>query len=184
MWVTLCFGWYLCSLVCYWKFSFLGALAKLRKATVSFIMSVRPSVRLHGTTELPLDGFLWNSIYQNCSKICREYTSFIKMWQEERVLYVKIYVYLWLSRQSAGIFGKKNDPKAVRLPPSSFVKFLGALAKLRKATTIFAVSVSVRMEQLYSHWTDFDETWYLSFFRKSVDKIQVSLKSDMNNEVF
>jgi len=39
----------------------LDAIAKLRKATVSFIMSVRPSVclssRLHGTTRLPLDGF-------------------------------------------------------------------------------------------------------------------------------
>jgi hypothetical protein len=27
-------------------FGFLGALAKLRKATISFIMSVRPSVRM------------------------------------------------------------------------------------------------------------------------------------------
>jgi hypothetical protein len=30
---------------------------KLRKAIVSFVMSVRPSVRPHGTTRLPLDGF-------------------------------------------------------------------------------------------------------------------------------
>jgi hypothetical protein len=64
-------------------------------------------------------------------------------------------------RARAWVFSEKKkgeDPKAVRLPPSSFVKFLGALAKLRKATTIFAVSVSVRMEQLYSHWTAFAET--------------------------
>jgi hypothetical protein len=33
-----------------------------------------------------------------------------------------------------------------------------------------------------SHWTDFDETWYLRPFRKSVEKIQVSLKSDNKNE--
>jgi len=36
---------------------FLGAFAKLRKAIVSFVMSVFPTFRLHGTTGLPLDGF-------------------------------------------------------------------------------------------------------------------------------
>jgi len=36
---------------------FLGAFAKLRKATISFVMTVRLSVRPHGTTQLPLDGF-------------------------------------------------------------------------------------------------------------------------------
>ena len=35
----------------------LGAFAKLRKATISFVMSVRLPVRRHGTTRLPLDGF-------------------------------------------------------------------------------------------------------------------------------
>jgi hypothetical protein len=39
---------------------------------------------------------------------------------------------------------------------------------------------SVRMEQLGFHWTDFDETWYLRRFRKSVEKIQMSLQSDKN----
>jgi hypothetical protein len=35
------------------------------------------------------------------------------------------------------------------------------------------------MEHLISHRTHFDENWYLSFlFRKSVEKMQVSLKSD------
>jgi hypothetical protein len=38
----------------------------------------------------------------------------------------------------------------------------------------------VRME-LDSHWMDFQEIWYLTNFRKSVYKIQVSLKSDKNN---
>jgi hypothetical protein len=32
--------------------------------------------------------------------------------------------------------------------------------------------------------TEFDETWYFSFFRKSVEKIQVSLKSDKSNGYF
>ena len=35
----------------------LGAMAKLRKVTVKFVMSVCPSVRPHGTSRLPLDGF-------------------------------------------------------------------------------------------------------------------------------
>jgi hypothetical protein len=35
----------------------LGAFAKLRKATISFVMSVRLSVSPHETTLLPLDGF-------------------------------------------------------------------------------------------------------------------------------
>jgi hypothetical protein len=37
------------------------------------------------------------------------------------------------------------------------------------------------MEQLGSHWTDLHEILYLSICRKSVEKIQVSLKSDKNN---
>ena len=36
---------------------FLRAFEKLRKATVSFVTSVCPSVRPHGITRLPLDGF-------------------------------------------------------------------------------------------------------------------------------
>jgi hypothetical protein len=40
------------------------------------------------------------------------------------------------------------------------------------------------MEELDSHWTDFDEIQYFGFFRKSVDKIQLSLKSDKNNGYF
>ena len=33
---------------------------------------------------------------------------------------------------------------------------------------------SVHMEQFVSHGTDFREIWYLSIFRKSVEKIQAS----------
>jgi hypothetical protein len=45
-------------------------------------------------------------------------------------------------------------------------------------TTSFVICLSVRMEQFGSHWTDFHEIWYLSIFRKCVNKIEVSLKSD------
>jgi hypothetical protein len=61
--------------------------------------------------------------------------------------------------------------------------FLDAFAKLRKATNRFYMSVctSVRMEQRRSHWSDFHEIRHLSILRKSVKKIQASLKSDKNS---
>jgi len=57
------------------------------------------------------------------------------------------------------------------------IKFLSNFAKLLKATISFVISfrLSVRMEQLGSHYTDFHETWYKNF-----SKIQVSLKSYKN----
>jgi len=44
--------------------------------------------------------------------------------------------------------------------------FLDAFAKLRKATIGFVMSarMSVSIEKLTSHWTDFHEIWYLSIF--------------------
>ena len=43
---------------------FLGAFTKLRKATISFVVSVR----LSAWTRLPLDGFSWNLIFEYFSK--------------------------------------------------------------------------------------------------------------------
>jgi len=42
----------------------------------------------------------------------------------------------------------------------------------------------VCMGQLGSHRMDFHEIWYLSSFKKSVQKIQVLLKPDKNNRYF
>jgi len=56
---------------------FLGAFAKLREAPISF-MSVRP----HGTTRLPLDGFSLNLVFQDFSKICGENSSYSNIVQE------------------------------------------------------------------------------------------------------
>jgi hypothetical protein len=58
--------------------------------------------------------------------------------------------------------------------------FLGAFAKLWKATISFVMSAcpSVRMEQLGSRWTDFHKIWYLCIFRQSVEKLYASFKSD------
>jgi hypothetical protein len=43
---------------------------------------------------------------------------------------------------------------------------------------------SLHLKQLGSHWTDFNEIVYLSSFKKSVDKIEVLLKSDKKNGHF
>ena len=65
--------------------------------------------------------------------------------------------------------------------PQSKTSFLGAFAKLRKATLTFIMCV------LYlpgSHWTDFHEILYLSIFRKSVEKTYVWLESDKTSGYF
>ena len=60
--------------IVYWQlapsrsYDILGALAKLPKANISFVMFVRP----RGTTRLPLDGFSLNLIFQYFTKICWE----------------------------------------------------------------------------------------------------------------
>jgi hypothetical protein len=65
----------------------------------------------------------------------------------------------------------------------SVLPYVRRVRKIAKATISFVLSVrqSVRMEQLGSHWRYFREIWYLRIFGKSVEKIQVSLKSDKNN---
>jgi hypothetical protein len=57
----------------YTTLTFLGAFAKLRKATISFVMSVCS----YGIIGLPLDGFSLCFIHEYFSKICRENSSFI-----------------------------------------------------------------------------------------------------------
>jgi len=61
----------------------------------------------------------------------------------------------------------------------NFGRLLDEFTKLRKKTISFVMSVrpsvrlSIRIEQLGSHWTDFHEIWYWRIFRKSVKKIYV-----------
>jgi len=72
---------------------FSGAFAILRKATIIFVMYFFLSVCLlaclsvhpYGTTRLPLD----RNLCQYFSKICWENSSFVKIWQEQRVHYGK-----------------------------------------------------------------------------------------------
>jgi hypothetical protein len=70
----------------------------------------------------------------------------------------------------------------IQLSVVFFVKRFYALSqncwKRLLASSCLSVCPSLRMQQLGFHWTDFDKTWYLSFFRKSVEKIKMSLKPD------
>ena len=61
---------------------FLGTFAKLWKATISFVMSVCPSVRPQ--ERLQLDGFLLNWIFEDFSKICR--VKFKFHWNRKRII--------------------------------------------------------------------------------------------------
>ena len=73
----------------------------------------------------------------------------------------------------------ERNPNTSRCLDAAFLILFRRDAKLRKTIISFVMSVrssvhlSVRMEQLGSHWTDFEETWYLRLFWKSVAKIQV-----------
>ena len=68
---------------------------------------------------------------------------------------------------------------------AGFATTFGHILKIAKRYyQLIHVCLSARMEQLDSHWTDFHEIWYSSIFRKSGEKIQVSLISDKNNGYF
>jgi hypothetical protein len=45
-------------------------------------------------TRLTLNGFSWNLIFEHFSKIFRESSRFIKVWYEQRVLYMKTHKYI------------------------------------------------------------------------------------------
>jgi len=55
--------------------------------------------------------------------------------------------------------------------------------KIVRATISWIMSVrpSVLMEFFSSHWKDFHKIWYLRILCKSVEQIQISLKSEKNN---
>jgi len=65
---------------------FLGAFARLRKASVSFFVSVRTSA---WTTRLPLDTFSWCVMFEYFSKVWPLNWIFILIWPEYRILYMK-----------------------------------------------------------------------------------------------
>jgi len=69
------------------RFVSFGAFAKLRKATIRFVKSIRPH-----SSGIPLDGLQWHLIFEHFPKICPVSSSFIKIWQELRILNMKTYI--------------------------------------------------------------------------------------------
>ena len=76
-----------------WK-SFLGALAKLRKATICFATSVSPTVCPHGTTRSHRMEFSWKLIFEHFFENLSTNPLFITIWQKELALHTKTYAHL------------------------------------------------------------------------------------------
>jgi len=53
-----------------------------------------------------------------------------------------------------------------------------------KVKFVMSACLSHRMERFGFHWRGFQEILYLRVFRKCVEKVQVSLKSEKNNGYF
>ena len=85
------------------------------------------------------------------------------------------------------VFWPRPETATVSVYHPKYYSILGAFAKLRKVTVSFVMSVcpsmSFRMEQLGFHWTDFQKIWNFNIFRKYVEKIHFSLKSDKKRGV-
>jgi hypothetical protein len=75
---------------------------------------VHLSVRQRGTTRVPLDEFSWNLFFEFFSKISREHSGFIKMWQEWGVFYMKIYILLWKNLTEFVLEWEKFQTKLVK----------------------------------------------------------------------
>jgi hypothetical protein len=63
-------------------------------------------------------------------------------------------------------------------------RFFREIAKSDLSSSCLSVRPSVCIEQIGSHWTDFNEIWYLCIFRITVEKLQVSLKSNKKKGYF
>jgi hypothetical protein len=86
-------------------------------------------------------------------------------------------VFVFCTRQTLMFTSEDHKAHINIIDAKKTLNFLSAFATLRKATSSFVMSLSVhlsiRMEQLGSHWTDLFEILYLVIFRKPVEKIQV-----------
>ena len=84
----------------------LGAFVKLQKATISFVMSVcfsvPPSVRPSAWNNSALTGrILMKFRIWVFFEICEKISSFVRIWQEQRGLYMKTYLHLSSSSSSS-----------------------------------------------------------------------------------
>ena len=72
----------------------LGEFVKLRKATVSFVMSVRPFVRPNGTSGFPLDGLSLNLIFKYFLKIVQKIQVVLKSDKNTMKTCLHFFIYL------------------------------------------------------------------------------------------
>jgi hypothetical protein len=79
-------------------------LLNCKKATISFVMYICPSVRMEHMP--PLDGISWNFIFEDFSEVCRQNSCLIKIRHERRELYMKTFVHLW--KHVPGFFLKRE----------------------------------------------------------------------------
>jgi hypothetical protein len=85
--------------MCGQKLEFLGAFAKLRKATVNFVTPVRLSVRPRGATRLPLVGFSLNLIFKYfLENLLRKFKFSLQSDKNNMCLYEGQYTFLIISR--------------------------------------------------------------------------------------
>ena len=94
---------------------------------------------------------------------------------------------MWMDLLCTDLKNKTNKLLLLPAPPLFFSqhckKQLLALACLSVCLSVcLPVHPSACTEQLNSHWMGFHDNRYLSVLQKSVEKIQVSLKSDKSNE--
>ena len=88
------------------------------------------------------------------------------------------------SRQSNYRWCKRNAFYLPCISPELTTNLTSTIHPVLEKRQQFETATSARLfahETSCSHWTDFREILCLSIFRKSVEKIQVSLKSDDNN---
>ena len=97
--------------------SLVAAFAKLQKASPGFVVStcpsVRPSVYLsvlfpRWTITSHLAKFSWNFIFVYFSKICRQTSSVITIWQTQQVLCMNTYVQLCVIISCRIMFRMRN----------------------------------------------------------------------------
>ena len=82
-----------------WNVFFFHAIVRcfhqIARVITSIVTSIRLSVRSYGKTCLPLDGIPRTMIFQYFWKISRENSTYNKIWQEQRVPYMKTNIHLW-----------------------------------------------------------------------------------------
>jgi hypothetical protein len=108
---------------------------------LSVCLFVCPSFRPHGTIRLPLDRFSRNLMFRYFSKICSENSSFIKIWQEQWVLYIKDqYKYMIIS--SSVILRVRNiSDKCCRENPNTHFTFINFFVENRVVYEIMWTNV-------------------------------------------